>query len=441
MENIEIYDINPIGIMIESVQTDVYSGILLAQETFELESCIGAARVITENADASVLLEGAITNFFSMLVQKLKQFWEWIKDIFGRIFKRGNDIKEAAEVKQCEKVLSGEKKSSDGKTLDQKVNQLEQDLKSSNPATRKRAEDFIENTGKGNSSSNSNNKSSSSSGSSSNSNSKKLDDHLSTLSVFADVDNGSLIVIDVAKGNATLNKILKMLRDKLEFIEHDTGTEVNRVKILSRNELDYAEKKLKRGDVDDKRYEDIRNKGYEDETKKYVERFYADINKSIGGNIKGRNDVIAELNNQYGCGKSAKSRKYMDISSNDLVPVYQEIEKGQTLKDAQAVLDEIKNTVNSSIKTLDDIAKEMSRYTEKDGKQTYAFEATRQDLATAIKNLNFLSSESAFIINHAQNIIHKAHKEYKHYMDVMMRYDSEIQKTKDIIDSDKPDVL
>lgn len=96
----------PLGVMIESMHTDTHSGIMLALETFELETCIGAARVISENADASVLMENAVKRFFSAIIDKVRQFWEWIKGIFSKLFKRAKEQKEGEKAAELEKIAT-----------------------------------------------------------------------------------------------------------------------------------------------------------------------------------------------------------------------------------------------------------------------------------------------------------------------------------------------
>lgn len=77
----------PLSTLIESVFTDMQMGLIAAEETYELACIVGGTQVITEGSGqegATLVLEGAIKNFFGMIAKKLKQFWEWIKKMWNK---------------------------------------------------------------------------------------------------------------------------------------------------------------------------------------------------------------------------------------------------------------------------------------------------------------------------------------------------------------------
>lgn len=116
----------PLGTIIESVCTDTNAGILLAYETFELQCCIGAASVVSEGADANIVLENAITAFFGKIVEKLKQFGAWIKSIFDKIFKRKKDQDKYVRLITAIDVVTGKVKTKDGKTFGDKLKEVKE---------------------------------------------------------------------------------------------------------------------------------------------------------------------------------------------------------------------------------------------------------------------------------------------------------------------------
>ena len=107
----------PLGTIIESVNTDTHAGILLAMEAFELECCIGSARVVAEGVDPSIVMEGAVKNFFRTIIEKIKEFGRWIAGIFNKIFKRAKEKKSSGTLSRLAGIVNGEIKTKDGKTF------------------------------------------------------------------------------------------------------------------------------------------------------------------------------------------------------------------------------------------------------------------------------------------------------------------------------------
>ena len=103
----------PLSTLIESVFTDVQMGLIAAEETYELACIVGGTQVITEGSGqegATLVLEGAIKNFFKTIGEKLSQFWDWIKKMWNKfigLFKKDgkalnsefNKVKPAVEKK------------------------------------------------------------------------------------------------------------------------------------------------------------------------------------------------------------------------------------------------------------------------------------------------------------------------------------------------------
>ena len=103
----------PLSTLIESAFTDMQIGLIAAEESYELACIVGGTQVVTEGSGqegATLVLEGAIKNFFKMIGEKLKQFWEWIKKMWNKfigLFKKDgkalnsefNKVKPAVEKK------------------------------------------------------------------------------------------------------------------------------------------------------------------------------------------------------------------------------------------------------------------------------------------------------------------------------------------------------
>lgn len=109
----EAIDVDETGLstsaLIETACTDLKIGVLAAEEAFEMACIVGGAQVVSEGTGqqgASILLEGAIKNFFNMIAEKVKKFVEWIKGLWRKITGRAKtDGKQVqAEFKKVEKA-------------------------------------------------------------------------------------------------------------------------------------------------------------------------------------------------------------------------------------------------------------------------------------------------------------------------------------------------
>ena len=112
----------PLGTVIESINADAQAGILLALETFELQSCIGATQVITEGSDPSVVMEGAVKDFFGKIIARIKEFWGKVKAFFSKMIDR---IKGRNNDKSIKDALDA----ANDPEFDKKAEKLEKDAK------------------------------------------------------------------------------------------------------------------------------------------------------------------------------------------------------------------------------------------------------------------------------------------------------------------------
>ena len=97
----------PLGTIIESVNTDTHAGILLAMEAFELECCIGSARVVAEGVDPSIVMEGAVKNFFRTIIEKIKEFCARVADFFKNLFTRVKASQTSNNIKNLKNTIEG----------------------------------------------------------------------------------------------------------------------------------------------------------------------------------------------------------------------------------------------------------------------------------------------------------------------------------------------
>ena len=109
----EAIDVDETGlstsVLIETACTDLKIGVLAAEEAFEMACIVGGVQVVSEGTGqegASVLLEGAIKNFFHMIAEKVRKFVEWLKGLWRKITGRAKtDGKQVqAEFKKVEKA-------------------------------------------------------------------------------------------------------------------------------------------------------------------------------------------------------------------------------------------------------------------------------------------------------------------------------------------------
>lgn len=94
----------PTSVLIQTLEADTHSGILMALEEFELAQIIGSAQVITEGsgaAGASVVMEGILRKFWDALVEKIKAIGRWLKGIWDKIFKKSDEKAETPAIKEA----------------------------------------------------------------------------------------------------------------------------------------------------------------------------------------------------------------------------------------------------------------------------------------------------------------------------------------------------
>lgn len=94
----------PTSVLIQTLEADTHSGILMALEEFELAQIIGSAELITEGsgaAGASVVMEGILRKFWDALVEKIKAIGRWLKGIWDKIFKKSDEKAETPAIKEA----------------------------------------------------------------------------------------------------------------------------------------------------------------------------------------------------------------------------------------------------------------------------------------------------------------------------------------------------
>lgn len=126
----------------ESVAADINSEILLAYETFELASVLGAATVIAEGSGAdgaTMVMENAFIDFFKKIGQKIKEIGEWIVSIFRRIFKKTKEKSESKAASTAEAYLADKTTGTDGKKASEKIEELKKTAKSDPDPKKKEA--------------------------------------------------------------------------------------------------------------------------------------------------------------------------------------------------------------------------------------------------------------------------------------------------------------
>lgn len=100
----------PTSVLIQTLEADTHSGILMALEEFELAQIIGSAQVITEGsgaAGASVVMEGILKKFWNALVEKIKAIGRWLKGIWDKIFKRSDEKAASPAIKEAIDHIEG----------------------------------------------------------------------------------------------------------------------------------------------------------------------------------------------------------------------------------------------------------------------------------------------------------------------------------------------
>lgn len=123
----------PTSVLIQTLEADTHSGILMALEEFELAQIIGSAQVITEGsgaAGASVVMEGILRKFWDALVEKIKAIGRWLKGIWDKIFKRSDEKAASPAIKEAIEHIEG--RSPEAKklgSLDKQLDKVRADAK------------------------------------------------------------------------------------------------------------------------------------------------------------------------------------------------------------------------------------------------------------------------------------------------------------------------
>ena len=123
----------PTSVLIQTLEADTHSGILMALEEFELAQIIGSAQVITEGSGAvgaSVVMEGILRRFWDALIEKIKAIGRWLKGIWNKIFKKSDDKAASPAIKEAIDHIEG--RSPEAKklgSLDKQLDKIRADAK------------------------------------------------------------------------------------------------------------------------------------------------------------------------------------------------------------------------------------------------------------------------------------------------------------------------
>ena len=285
-----------IGTIIESIQTDMDSGILLALETFELQACIGATQVITESVDPVAIMESAVKDFLDSIIQKLKKFVDWVRSIFDKIkdkFNKSVNKKLAQDLRDC---LSGKKKSTDGKTFDENMTQVVADTKNSDGAIKEKALSIL---GLGN-------------------------------------DSKPFRVIDVKTGIPYASKINSILEGTVDGV-------VSAVEEMCTVDRGAVVKTFKVEGVPIERMNDI----------------IVSIGKQAGHEFSSKEDIIDSVKDEFNCSDKSKGIDASGVKSSLLMPLIETYISGTFMGDVEKTYKYIDKHCNRCIKRLEGYQREL----------------------------------------------------------------------------------
>lgn len=123
----------PTSVLIQTLETDTHSEIMMALEEFELAQIIGSTQVIIEGSGASgasMVMEGILKKFWDAIIEKIKAIGRWLKGIWNKIFKKSEEKAASPAVKEAIEHIEGRSKEAknEGK-LDEKLNKIREDAK------------------------------------------------------------------------------------------------------------------------------------------------------------------------------------------------------------------------------------------------------------------------------------------------------------------------
>lgn len=361
----------PLGVIIESVQNDTDNGILLALEAFELESCIGAAQVITEGTNPMVVMEGAVKNFFRSIGERIRQFWEWIKGIFAKIFKKSKDAKEDKKLEEASDILSGKTKAADGSTYDEKVKEIASD-------------------GNGG-------------------------------EVLGD---GSLYLFNVKDATDMALGII----EASETLIGDCGKDVTNIqkefiaaiKNLDKNKFHDDARTL--GEKED-RFNPLAARD-NDAAEVSVEK---DICTQIGNKVhvkaNNRGDLIKSIDASFGRGENAKPVEDISkLNGSSLIRVVNELKQGQYESYARELLKEFERNLNTMKDAVNEMDKEAMHIYNNNGTQPRGVSVVVSKVSESMRRLNVLGSITTSVLNRIINLLASATATYNAFAKKVLAY-------------------
>ena len=345
----------PLSTLIESAFTDMQIGLIAAEETYELACIVGGTQVVTEGSGqegATLVLEGAIKNFFKMVGEKLKQFWEWIKKMWNKfigLFKKDGKALNS-EFNKVKPAV--EKKIEETKNLPAVVN-----TKGGAPATTNNGNGGSSSGGKGG----------------------------------VPMIPESLVILDPEKGEDTVLKTVKKINDGVDEIIDDVVDFANNTSLPDKN---YSGNSGIAAELDD--LEAMSQDEFEKEM----------FNEIIGPSVKNNEDFLNAIRAAYGAdNKPTSSTRLTDKELTAMEKIIR-LADDKSMKEYNDGVNLINKACQYAIKLCEELSKEA------DGTNA----SVKRSMQYISRVLTWLGKELVAMINTRTSIILNGARSYVSYL-------------------------
>lgn len=355
----------PTSVLIQTLEADTHSGILMALEEFELAQIIGSAQVITEGsgaAGASVVMEGILRKFWDALVEKIKAIGRWLKGIWDKIFKKSDEKAETPAIKEAIDHVEG--RSPEAKKLGGLNKQLDK--------------------------------------------------------VRADAKKGVEAAVNICGDNFVFINYLGVIRrmgimeNKMGALTGDLGNIVGEIinkAFKNRNETNKSGGSIKASDMN------ATDKGFGKLVDKDSKAVYQNLSQGIvGKSCDTMEQILKVIDDEAGLNNTSNIKKSESLpTANEFEPIFKAVESGHLKTEVNTAVSMVNRTLGAMVKMCEDAQKQCDSGSAYDTK-------VNSVLTKQISILNTTISVCTQAMNRVWSIVYNASGRYAGIVNRVMKY-------------------
>lgn len=355
----------PTSVLIQTLEADTHSGILMALEEFELAQIIGSAQVITEGsgaAGASVVMEGILRKFWDALVEKIKAIGRWLKGIWDKIFKKSDEKAETPAIKEAIDHVEG--RSPEAKKLGGLNKQLDK--------------------------------------------------------VRADAKKGVEAAVNICGDNFVFINYLGVIRrmgimkNKMGALTGDLGNTVGEIinkAFNNRNETNKSGGSIKASDMN------AADKGFSKLVDKDSKAVYQNLSQDIvGKSCDTMEQILKVIDDEAGLNNTSNIKKSESLpTANEFEPIFKAVESGHLKTEVNTAVSMVNRTLGAMVKMCEDAQKQCDSGSAYDTK-------VNSVLTKQISILNTTISVCTQAMNRVWSIVYNASGRYAGIVNRVMKY-------------------